>query len=373
MQLLAKLLALSVVVLALSSPIAGEASCASLLEVGHYRQSCPAAESIVRTTVEGYFSRDPTVTAPLLRLHFHDCFVRGCDGSVLLNATAASGPAEKDAMPNQSLDGFYVIDAAKAALESQCPGVVSCADILALVARDAVSLVRLIFSYGMHAARFLCLLPKQCRLTITSRRVVAWFQATAGNTSGASLWEVQTGRRDGRVSSAAEAVDNLPSSFADFAKLKEQFASKGLNVKDLAILSGAHAIGNSHCASFAKRLYNFTGNGDADPSLDPSYAAALRASCPPQFDNATTVEMVPGSSTSFDTDYYKLVVSKKGLFHSDQALLQDQEAAAVVYSVLGSSTQDFVHRFGVSMVRMGRAGVLTGSAGEIRKNCALVN
>ncbi|KAG8042971.1 hypothetical protein GUJ93_ZPchr2171g28987 [Zizania palustris] len=319
MQLLAKLLALSVVVLALSSPIAGDANCPSLLEVGHYRQSCPAAESIVRATVEGYFSRDPTVTAPLLRLHFHDCFVRGCDGSVLLNTTTTSGPAEKDAMPNQSLDGFYVIDAAKAALESQCPG------------------------------------------------------ATAGNTGGASLWEVQTGRRDGRVSSAVEAVANLPSSFADFAKLKEQFASKGLNVKDLAILSGAHAIGNSHCASFAKRLYNFTGNGDADPSLDPSYAAALRARCPPQFDNATTVEMVPGSSTSFDTDYYKLVVSRKGLFHSDQALLQDQEAGALVYSLQGSSTQDFVQRFGVSMVRMGRAGVLTGSAGEIRKNCALVN
>ncbi|KAG8099796.1 hypothetical protein GUJ93_ZPchr0013g34594 [Zizania palustris] len=337
-QLVAKLLALSVVVLVMmSSPIAGTASYPSLLQVGHYRQSCPAAESVVRATVEGYFSRDPTVTAPLLRLHFHDCFVRGCDGSVLLNATAASGPAEKDAMPNQSLDGFYVIDAAKAALEFKCPGVVSCADILALAARDAVSL------------------------------------ATAGNTSGASLWEVPTGRRDGRVSAAAEAVANLPSSFADFAKLKKQFASKGLNVNDLAILSGAHAIGNSHCASFAKRLYNFTGHGDADPSLDASYAAALRASCPPRFDNATTVEMVPGSSTSFDADYYKLVASHRGLFHSDQALLQDQQAGAVVYSLLTSSKKSFLRRFGASMVRMGRAGVLTGAAGEIRHNCALLN
>lgn len=59
---------------------------------------------------------------------------------MLLNSTETN-LAEKEAMPNQSLDGFYVIDAAKAALEKACPGTVSCADIVALVARDAVSLV----------------------------------------------------------------------------------------------------------------------------------------------------------------------------------------------------------------------------------------
>ncbi|BAF21765.1 peroxidase 39 [Oryza sativa Japonica Group] len=337
-QLLAMKLILTTLVVAVLALSAGTATATcDTLTVGHYRQSCRAAETIVRDTVKLYFSKDQTVTAPLLRLHFHDCFVRGCDGSVLLNATAASGPAEKDAMPNQSLDGFYVIDAAKAALEKECPGVVSCADILALAARDAVSMA-------------------------------------AGNINGASLWQVPTGRLDGRVSSAAEAVANLPSSFADFAKLKEQFGSKGLNVQDLAILSGAHAIGNSHCVSFAKRLYNFTGKGDADPTLDRAYAAAvLRAACPPRFDNATTVEMVPGSSTTFDTDYYRLVASRRGLFHSDQALLQDREAAATVRVMARSSRQAFFRRFGVSMVRMGNVGVLTGAAGEIRKNCALIN
>lgn len=59
---------------------------------------------------------------------------------MLLNSTATSR-AEKDAKPNLSLDGFAVIDTAKAELEAKCPGVVSCADILALAARDAVSLV----------------------------------------------------------------------------------------------------------------------------------------------------------------------------------------------------------------------------------------
>jgi len=67
-------------------------------------------------------------------------YLQGCDGSVLLNSTS-SNQAEKDAFPNLSLRGFQVIDAAKDALEKKCPGVVSCADILALVARDAVSMV----------------------------------------------------------------------------------------------------------------------------------------------------------------------------------------------------------------------------------------
>lgn len=65
---------------------------------------------------------------------------QGCDGSVLLNSTK-SNQAEKEAVPNQSLRGFQVIDAVKDAVEKECPGVVSCADIVALVARDVVSMV----------------------------------------------------------------------------------------------------------------------------------------------------------------------------------------------------------------------------------------
>ena len=46
------------------------------LRTKFYSSSCPKAEAIVRSTVESYFNKDPTIAAGLLRLHFHDCFVQ---------------------------------------------------------------------------------------------------------------------------------------------------------------------------------------------------------------------------------------------------------------------------------------------------------
>lgn len=64
--------------------------------------------------------------------------LQGCDASVLISGSSA----EKSAFQNFGLRGFEVVDDAKLQLETACPGVVSCADILALAARDAVDLVR---------------------------------------------------------------------------------------------------------------------------------------------------------------------------------------------------------------------------------------
>ncbi|GMP39051.1 hypothetical protein CsSME_00010043 [Camellia sinensis var. sinensis] len=105
--------------------------------VGFYSTSCPRAETIVQATVKSHFQSDATVAPGLLRMHFHDCFVQGCDASILID-----GPStEKTAPPNLLLRGYEVIDDAKTQLEAACPGVVSCADIIALAARDSVVLV----------------------------------------------------------------------------------------------------------------------------------------------------------------------------------------------------------------------------------------
>ncbi|KAI8558297.1 hypothetical protein RHMOL_Rhmol04G0080300 [Rhododendron molle] len=299
------------------------------LTLGFYKASCPSAEDIVKAKTKSYISRVPSLAPSLLRLHFHDCFVRGCEGSVLLNSTSKN-TAEKSAGPNLSLRGFQVIDGVKTALEKQCPGVVSCADILALVARDAVMEI------------------------------------------GGPSWPVLTGRRDGRVSLATEVSNNLPAPFFNITQLSTIFASKGLTVKDLAVLSGAHTIGVSHCASFSPRLYNFTGKGDTDPSLDPSYVAKLKEACKPK-DATTLVEMDPGSFRTFDTHFYTLVGKRRVLFNSDSALLDDHTASAYVRAQALPEGSTFFNDFGESMMNMGRIGVLTGSSGEIRKHCAFVN
>ncbi|KAL3714767.1 hypothetical protein ACJRO7_006636 [Eucalyptus globulus] len=322
-----KLLSLLVFQLALVAFILDVAN-AQGLKIGFYKNTCPQAEEIVKKAAASFISRAPSLAAPLLRMHFHDCFVRGCDGSVLLNSTS-SNQTEKDAFPNLSLRGYQVIDAAKDALEKKCPGVVSCADILALVARDAVSMMN------------------------------------------GPYWQVPTGRRDGRVSQLQDALNNLPAPTFGISALKSSFAAKGLSVKDLAVLSGGHTLGMSHCSSFTNRLYNFTGKNDADPSMDPNYVAQLKTKCKPN-DATTIVEMDPGSAKTFDVDYYTLVSKRRGLFQSDAALLTDSTTNAYV-QLQRTSKSTFAKDFGVSMVNMGNIGVLTGNSGEIRKKCYLVN
>ncbi|XP_030491359.2 peroxidase 27 [Cannabis sativa] len=299
------------------------------LKVGFYAHTCPKAEAIVTQIIHQTMAVAPSLGAPLMRMHFHDCFVRGCEGSVLLNS--ATNQSEKFAIPNLSLRGFQIIDKIKVALEKECPGIVSCADVLALAARDSVA--------ALHGP----------------------------------TWAVETGRRDGVVSNMTEALFGLPAPFSNITTLKKDFTSRGLSVKDLAVLSGGHTIGTSHCSSFNNRLYNFSGKNDSDPTLDSEYVDRLKMKCKPA-DPITLVEMDPGSFKTFDVKYFDLVAKRRGLFTSDAALLDDSETKAyVVNHATASGTASFFKDFGVSMVNMGRVGVLTGSAGQIRKVCTKIN
>lgn len=136
---------------------------------------------------------------------------QGCDASVLIVGTAA----ERTALQNSGLRGFEVIDDAKSQLEALCPGVVSCADILALAARESVDL------------------------------------------TGGPSWSVPLGRRDGMTSSASEAM-SLPSPADSVGVQRQKFADKGLNDHDLVTLVGKHSsttLSRNKCLLQEKCLY----------------------------------------------------------------------------------------------------------------------
>ena len=67
--------------------------------------------------------------------------IKGCDASLLLDGPSS----ERTAPPNLSVRGYDLIEAIKQALEDKCPGVVSCADIIAMATRDAVNLASVMF------------------------------------------------------------------------------------------------------------------------------------------------------------------------------------------------------------------------------------
>ncbi|KAL6657488.1 hypothetical protein ACP70R_005268 [Stipagrostis hirtigluma subsp. patula] len=294
------------------------------LQVGFYRRSCPNAEAIVRNVTWASAAADPSLAGKLLRLYFHDCFPQGCDASVLLDGAGT----EKTALPNESLGGLDVVDAAKAAVERACPGVVSCADVVALATRDAVS-----FQFG--------------RL----------------------LWEVETGRRDSRTSRFGDAFI-VPHPEFDFSKLKKSFADRGLSVADLVALSGAHTLGRINCQFVSPRLYAFPGNGGLDPLIDGGYARELMRQCPSTASRGT-VAMDPSSEFRFDTSYYAAVKANRGVMRSDAALLHDGEAARLVDEMQDQGK--FLAAFAASIKKLGAMDVLTGNNGEIRRNCRVVN
>lgn len=81
--------------------------------------------------------------------------------------------------------------------------------------------------------------------------------------------------------------------------------------------------------------------------------------------------MDPGSSLSFDADYFKILKQNKGLFQSDAALLTNKGSSNIVDELV--DPDKFFTEFAQSMQRMGAVGVLTGNSGEIRKKCNVVN
>ncbi|KAK8661411.1 hypothetical protein V6N13_091016 [Hibiscus sabdariffa] len=289
-----------------------------------YQKSCPKVESIIRKQLKKVFKEDIGQAAALLRLHFHDCFVQGCDASVLLDGSA-SGPSEQDAPPNLTLRGFKIINDLRALVHKACGRVVSCADIVALAARDSVYL------------------------------------------SGGPDYDVPLGRRDGLSFATRDAtLQNLPAPFDNASTILSSLATKKFDPTDVVALSGGHTIGISHCSSFTRRLYP-----TQDRSMDQTFAKNLKGVCPTQDSSNTTVLDIR-SPNKFDNKYYVDLMNRQGLFTSDQDLYTNSRTRSIVTSFAVNQTL-FFEKFVVAMVKMSQLSVLTGKTGEIRANCSVRN
>ncbi|CAL4893686.1 unnamed protein product [Urochloa decumbens] len=285
------------------------ASSGSPLSSTFYDASCPSAHDVVRRVIQDARVSDPRIPASLIRLHFHDCFVQGCDASLLLDDDLPAIQTEKTVPANNnSARGFPVVDDIKAALEHACPGVVSCADILALAAEISVEL------------------------------------------AGGPRWRVLLGRRDGTTTNV-QSADNLPSPFDSLDVLQEKFRNVNLDHTDLVALQGAHTFGKVQC-QFTRE--NCTA-GQPEGSLEN-----LDQVTPNLFDNKYYGNLLHGRA-QLESDQVML---------SDPSA---PTTTAPIVHRFASNQQDFFRNFAASMIKMGNISPLTGKGGEIRKNCRRVN
>ncbi|KAL6647669.1 hypothetical protein ACP70R_015106 [Stipagrostis hirtigluma subsp. patula] len=309
---------------------AGSATvCAAQLRRNYYAGVCPNVESIVRGAVARKVQQTFLAVGATVRLFFHDCFVEGCDASVVV-ASTANNTAEKDHPNNLSLagDGFDTVARAKAAVDAvpRCRGRVSCADILAMATRDVIAL------------------------------------------AGGPAYAVELGRLDGLSSTASSVNGKLPAPFLNLDQLTAVFAVNGLSQADMIALSAGHTVGLAHCRTFSGRI----SGPSADPTLNQSYAAQLRAECPPNVDPRIAVSMDPATPRAFDNQYFKNLQKGMGLLSSDQVLYSDPRSRPIVNAWAQSSVA-FNQAFVAAMTKLGRVGVKTGAQGNIRRNCAVLN
>ncbi|KAG0518171.1 hypothetical protein BDA96_09G152400 [Sorghum bicolor] len=281
------------------------------LSSAFYDESCPSAHDVARRVIQDARVSDPRLPASLVRLHFHDCFANGCDGSLLLDDDNPAIQSEKHVPGNdKSARGFEVVDDIKSALEKACPGIVSCADILALAAEISVEL------------------------------------------AGGPRWKVLLGRRDATTTNI-ESASNLPSPFDTLDKLQEKFRNFNLDDTDLVALQGAHTFGKVHC-QFTQQ------NCTAGQSRGRGALENLDQVTPKVFDNKY---------------YNNLLKGRAQLRSDQVMLSEPSAAAttAPIVHRFARNQRDFFRNFAASMIKMGNISPLTGKDGEIRNNCRRVN
>lgn len=313
---------LSLSLFSLSSPALAQ------LSVNYYTKTCPKFEDIMRETIISKQLTIPTTAAAILRTFFHDCMVDGCDASVLISPSTFH-KSERESDINHSLpgDAFDLIVRAKTALEMECPGVVSCADILAYATRNLV---------------------KQ---------------------QGGPFFVVKLGRKDSLVSDVTHVEPNLARSNFTVAQMLPSFESKGFTVQEMvALVGGGHTIGFAHCIEFTNRLFG----AQVDPSLNPKFAEMLKKLCADRNNTQMAAFLDPITANKFDNMIFQNWLRGLSILSSDNAMVTDLRTKPVV-EMYAKDQALFFKDFAAAMEKLSLYGVKTGNQGEVRNRCDAFN
>ncbi|KAG9457818.1 hypothetical protein H6P81_002326 [Aristolochia fimbriata] len=295
------------------------------LSYDFYDETCPQVERLVREGLAPIFLTDPTSPAALLRLLFHDCQVQGCDASILLDSQGNNVTSEMVSEKNFGVrrrDGIQMI---KSVAEAECPGQVSCADLLVLAAREAVSV------------------------------------------SGGPRIRVPLGRRDALTASNELADALLPSATTDVDGMLRIFSDKGMNVEESVALIGAHTIGITHCINI--NTYgedHLIGGTRTGPS---HFQEFLKLGCRGAGSVAKTAFLVNDrTSLVFDNQYYRDAIDGRGLLRIDAEVSKDPRTAPIVAEFAREQSY-FFEVFASAFVKLASSGVLAGDEGRVARTC----
>ncbi|KAL3642557.1 Peroxidase 21 [Castilleja foliolosa] len=297
------------------------------LQFNYYKESCPTAEDIIKEKVKSLYDIHGNTPISWIRNLFHDCIVGGCDASLLLD-TKNGVVSEKAASRSFGMKNFKYTNKIKEAVEKECPMTVSCADIVALSAKEGAILL-----------------------------------------GGPSI-EMKTGRRDSKKSCFSLVDNSIPNHNDSVTSVLSTFLNIGINTEQTVALLGAHSVGRTHCVNLVHRLYP-----TVDPTLNPTKAEYLKRRCPHEYPNPRAVEYSRNDLETpmvLDNVYYKNLLKNKGLLRVDQELIYDIRTRPFVEKM--ADDNDYFHeQFSRAMSILSENNPLIGDQGEIRKNCRLVN
>ena len=298
------------------------------LVMNFYRDSCPQAEDVIKEQVRLLYKRHKNTAFSWLRNIFHDCAVQSCDASLLLDSTRRS-LSEKEAGRSFGMRNFRYLDTIKEAVERECPDVVSCADILVLSAREGIVAL------------------------------------------GGPYIPLKTGRRDARHSRPAEMLEEyLPDHNESVSAVLGKFGAMGIDAAGVVALLGAHSVGRTHCVKLVHRLYP-----EVDPALNPDHVPHMLKKCPDAIPDPKAVQYVRndrGTPMKLDNNYYRNILDNKGLLLVDHQVAYDPRTRPFVKK-MAKSQDYFFHHFSRAIQILSENNPLTGSKGEIRKQCNLAN